>query len=49
MLLIPVTWEADIEKIMVGGQLRQKVNKNTFQPINQMWQRVPVISAMREV
>jgi hypothetical protein len=48
--VILATWEAEIRRIMVRGQPRQKVGKTPSQPIKS-WEQghMPVIPAMQKV
>jgi hypothetical protein len=44
----PTTWEAEIGRIVVQGQTRQKVNEIPSEPTNQVWWCTPVIQATQE-
>jgi hypothetical protein len=43
MCVIPAALEAEIRRIAIQSQPRQKVNKTPFQLINQVWWHIPVI------
>jgi hypothetical protein len=43
--VIPATQEVEIQRIVVPGQARQKVNKTPSRAISQAWWHIPVIPA----
>jgi hypothetical protein len=44
-LIIPATGETEIGRILVPGQLQQKVIETSHQPTSLAWRYTPVISA----
>jgi hypothetical protein len=43
--IIPATWEVEIRKITVQGQLNQKISETPCQPVSQVYWYIPVIPA----
>jgi hypothetical protein len=48
MPVIPASQEVKIRRIIVQGQLQQKISKIPFQSISQAWLHMPEIPAMKE-